>query len=224
MGYMETFDNEFVGYFGGLPVFHPLVDIADPEDCQRDAFGCGPETLVIGGGVGDGEHRAVVVLDAAAAVLSFVHAWREWYKGYDPDVYRALTPTAEALPDAPDRRESNDWWGVLDFAGWGVEDYVNFDGRCKSRAFNRPFAPDRDGILEAWLGASVGEFILLAMPELCRELTDQLGALRARARGCPLYENILLVPPGYSVRGRRERDDRITWGVSAWRVERNPGT
>src|SRR4051794_39524086 len=130
---METFDNEFVGYFGGLPVFHPLVDMADPEDSQRDAFGCGPDTLVIGGGFGDCEHRAVVVLDPAAAVLSFVHAWREWYQGYDPDDHRALTPAAEALPDAPDRRNSNDWWGVLDFAGWGVEDYVNFDGRCKSR-------------------------------------------------------------------------------------------
>ena len=29
---------------------------------------------------------------------------------------------------------------------------------------------------------------------------------------------------GGPVRGRRERDNQITWGVSAWRVERNPGT
>src|SRR4051794_20216804 len=114
---METFDNEFVGYFGGLPVFHPLVDMAEPEDSQRDAFGCGPETLVIGSGFGGGgEPGAVVVLAPAAAVLSFVHAWWVWCqgdKGHDPDDYRALTPTLEALPAAPDRRDSNDWWGVL---------------------------------------------------------------------------------------------------------------
>jgi hypothetical protein len=221
LSYIDTFDHEFVGYFGGIPVYHPLVDIPDGPD-RREDFGCGPGHLVIGGG--SGEHPAIVVLEPSVVVISFIHAWREELERLYPDEYQSLRPTAETLPAAPVRWHPDDWWGVLDFAGWAVKDYVKFDDRCKSRAFRRPFDPDKDGLLEAWLASSVGEFILLAMPELCRDLTDQLADLRDRVGCFPLYENILLVPPGYRVWGRRERNNQVMWGNSAWRVERVPGT
>jgi hypothetical protein len=65
----------------------------------------------------------------------------------------------------------------------------------------------------------VGEFILLAMPELAPEAIERLGELRRHVHGA-ICRNILLVPPGYPVWGRREVDGQVTWGISAWRIER----
>jgi len=120
------------------------------------------------------------------------------------------------------RRE---WRHVFEFAGWRVADYVEFSARCASRAFHRPFDPGKDASLEQWLAASVGEFILLAMPELAEDAIRRLGDLRRHVSG-DLYRNILLLPPGYSVWGRREVDNQVMWGVSAWRIQReqNPRT
>ena len=59
MRYSDTFDNEFVGYFGGIPVYHPLeVVLATHDDNPRD-FACGPENLLICGG--RGEYPGIVV-------------------------------------------------------------------------------------------------------------------------------------------------------------------
>lgn len=72
MSYIDTFDNEFVGYFGGIAVYRPLEVVpAHPDDPQD--FGCGPENLVIGGG--RGEHPGIVVKAPGEAVVCFVRAW-----------------------------------------------------------------------------------------------------------------------------------------------------
>lgn len=114
---------------------------------------------------------------------------------------------------------------VFEFAGWGVTDHAKFSTRCASRAFHRPFDPEKDVSLEQWLAASVGEFILLAMPELAEDAVQRLGDLRRHVIG-DIYKNILLVPPGYPVWGRREIGNQVTWGISAWRIQReqNPRT
>jgi hypothetical protein len=66
---------------------------------------------------------------------------------------------------------------------------------------------------------SIGEFLLFAMPELAEEAVARLGDLRRHVSG-NIYQNILLVPPGHPVWGRREVDNQVTWGVSAWRIQR----
>ena len=116
-----------------------------------------------------------------------------------------------------------DWRHVFEFAGWRAADYVEFCSRCASRAFHRPFNQRDDESIEQWLGASVGEFILLAMPELAEDAVQRLGDLRRHVSG-GIYKNILLLPPGYPVWGRREADNQVTWGISAWRIQREQGT
>ena len=75
MSYIDTFDNEFVGYFGGIPVYHPLEVVpASPDDPAQ--FACGPDNLVIGGG--SGEWPGLVVKDAGETVACFVRAWLRW--------------------------------------------------------------------------------------------------------------------------------------------------
>jgi hypothetical protein len=224
MSYIDTFDNEFVGYFGGIPVYHPLEVVpALPDDDPGD-FACGPGNLVIGGG--SGEHPGIVVKAPGETVVCFVRAWLDETPFLSPDQRQALRPAVEAWPDASDRRQAwGSWRHVFEFAGWQAADYVKFSARCASRAFHRPFDPEKDASLEQWLAASVGEFILFAMPELAEGAIQRLGDLRRYVSG-DLYKNILLLPPGYSVWGRREVNSQVTWGISAWRIqrERNPRT
>jgi hypothetical protein len=70
-----------------------------------------------------------------------------------------------------------------------------------------------------WLAASVGEFILFAMPELAQDAVHRLGDLRRHVSG-DIYRNLLLLPLGYHAWGRREVDNQVTWGISAWRIQR----
>jgi hypothetical protein len=224
VSYIDTFDNEFVGYFGGIPVYHPLEVVPALPNEDPGRFACGPENLVIGGG--SGEHPGIVVKAPGETVVCFVRAWLDETPFLSPDERQALRPAVEALPDASDRRRMQiDWQHVFEFAGWRVADYVEFSSRCASRAFHRPFDPGKDASLEQWLAASVGEFILFAMPELAEEAVQRLGDLRRHLCG-DLYKNILLLPPGYPVWGRREVDHQVIWGISAWRIQReqNPCT
>jgi hypothetical protein len=224
MSYSDTFDNEFIGYFGGIPVYHPL-EVVPPSPDRPEDFACGPENLLIGGG--SGEYPGIVVKAPAKTVVCFVRAWLDETPFLSPDERQALRPAVEAWPDASERRQTrwSDWQHFFEFAGWRAADYVEFSTRCASRAFHRPFDPGKDACLEQWLAASVGEFVLFAMPELAEDTVQRLGDLRRHVSG-DLYRNILLLPPGYSVWGRREVDSQVTWGISAWRIERmqNPRT
>jgi hypothetical protein len=219
MSFSDTFDNEFVGYLGGIPVYHPLEVVPALPDDDPLEFACGPEHLLIGGG--SGEHPGIVVKAPGETVICFVRAWLGQTPFLSPEERQALRPAVEAWPDAPDRRRHprSYWRQVFEFAGWRAADYVAFSTRCASRAFHRPFDPGQDGSLEQWLAASVGEFILLALPELAEDAVRRLGDLRRHVRG-DLYKNILLLPPGYPVWGRREVDSQVTWGISAWAIQR----
>jgi len=223
VSYIDTFDNEFVGYFGGIPVYHPLEVMPTWPDDPRD-FACGPENLVIGGR--SGEHLGIVVKEPGETVGCFVRAWLRWHEQHYPDEHRALRPLIEAWPDASFREGMRVHWGrVFEFAGWRATDYAGFSHRCAARAFHRPFDPEEDGSLESWLAASVGEFVLLAMPELAEAAIQRLGDLRRHLRG-GIYSNLLLLPPRYPSWGRKEAGNQVTWGLSAWRIERaqNPPT
>src|SRR5262245_61933455 len=96
LSYIDTFDNWFVVFFGGLPAYHPLLDVPDTPDCPEH-FGCDPGHLVIGGG--PGEHPGIVLVRPGEAVLGFVRTWLDEYERLYPDKYQALKPTVAALPD-----------------------------------------------------------------------------------------------------------------------------
>jgi len=229
VSYIDTFDNEFVGYFGGIPVYHPLEVVPALPNGDPRRFACGPENLVIGGG--PGEHPGIVVKAPGEAVVCFIRAWLdEDNPVLSPEERQAIQPAVSAWLDADARQSSNDmqrreWRHIFEFAGWQAADYVEFSTRCASRAFLRPFDPGEDDSLEQWLAASVGEFVLFAMPELAQEAIHRLGDLRRDVSG-DIYKNVLLLPPGYPVWGRREVDNQVIWGISAWRIQReqNPRT
>lgn len=218
VSYIDIFDHEFVGYFGGTPVYHPIEVVPRlPTDGPED-FGCGPENLVIGGG--SGEAPAIVVKQPGETVKWFVRSWINWCTLYNPPMYTTIAQAAGRWPDSVPPQETEEYWSeVFEFAGWQLEYRETFTTRCASQAFSHPYCPDDGTTLERWIAESVGEFVLYAMPELAALEIQRLGELRGHIAQ-ELYGNILLLPPGYPVWGRREVNKKVVWGLSAWDIHR----
>lgn len=207
MSYIDTIDHELVGFFAGLPLYHPLEAVTG---AGGDEFGCTPLQLVLGGG--SGEHPAVVLTNPTSAAASFLLAATS-------SDHPQLSPTAQQFLDAlPPPRE------CLHFAGWGIEDFRAFHERCTAPACVTPYRAEHDGLLEGWVLRNLGEFVYFSMPDLAPEIRSQLGDVCAQVR-YPLYYNVLVLPPGYvSLAGRyRTPSGDIIWGNYAWRAERSNG-
>jgi hypothetical protein len=204
MSYIDTFDHELVGFFAGLPLYHPLEAVASSGG---DEFGCTPLQLVLGGG--GGEHPAVVLAHPSAAVVSFLQAAL-------PAEGPALSEEAQRLLDeVPPVAE------CLQFPGWGIADYASFHDRCRSPGFVTPYRDDHDAPLDAWVLRNVGEFVYFAMPELAPDVPTRLAEVCARVRR-PRYFNVQILPPGYGAPAGRYRtaSGDVVFGNYAWTTAR----
>jgi hypothetical protein len=208
MSYIDTLDHELVGFFAGLPLYHPLETVTGSGG---DEFGCTPRQLVLGGG--SGEHPAVVLREPTAAVAAFLQA------ALPPDAPALAPESAQVLDEMPPLDE------CLHFAGWGIADFVAFDERCRTPTFVTPYRPEQDGALEAWVLCNLGEFVYFAMPELAPDVQTHLAEVCARVRR-PRYFNVQILPPGYAAPAGRRRSAAgdVIWGTYAWMTERRPAT
>jgi hypothetical protein len=206
MSYIDTFDYELVGFFAGLPLYHPLEAVAG---AGGDEFGCTPRQLVLGGG--GGEHPAVVLRQPPAAVMAFLQAAL-------PADAPTLAPESQLLLYALPPLDE-----CLHFAGWGIADFVAFHERCRAPSFVSPYRVEHDGALEAWVLCNLGEFVYFAMPELAPDVPTQLADVCAQVRR-PRYFNVQILPPGYGAPAGRRRSAAgdVLWGAYAWMTERQP--
>ena len=199
MSYIDGNKHEIVGLFGGLPVYHPLVDIAGTDD--SDEFSCSVKQIVIGGG--GGEHPGLVVRQPISAVIRFLtQHYEEEHKLENVEWWESLTDQYLFRDD------------IFDFAGWGVDTYHQFYELCKSPAMYCPFNDDisRDESMgfEEWLSCSIGEFIFYAMPELVEPIMQHLEKPYEGIDHI-YYNNILLIPPNMPVYAN---------SGNAWKMER----
>jgi hypothetical protein len=223
MSYIDTFDYELIGYFGGLPVYHPL-EAVPTSDGRPEDFACDPAQIVIGGG--GGEHPGIVIVSPKEAAMHFLKAYLEQNLAQlEQETQLRLKQVVEPWAEDPERVFQCPWIKVFHFAGWKTEDYVKFYQRCTSPAFMRPYRPEFDGLLESWLAISVGEFLVLALPELIEPLILELADLKEKFTS-DLYQNILLAPPGYPLWGRKEENGSVRWRLESWQIQRksNPLT
>jgi hypothetical protein len=220
MSYIDTFDHEFVGYLAGVPIYHPLEVVPASEADARE-FGCDPGCLVIGDG--PGWHAAIVCRQLDDMVRHFVRGWAVWQHTFDVEVIPAevrVLPAWQAALAVPAEIPDS----LLEFAGWSADQLAEFRERCSSSGQPRPFSPARDDSLASWLVGTIGEFVLLAMPDLAplaaREFAELRVPIQNAMRPETNYENILLAPPGYRPWGRREADGTLHWGAPAWQTQR----
>lgn len=205
--YIDTFDHEFVGFFAGLPLYHPTQAV-DAKAEHADEFGCTSSSLVLGGG--PGEHPALLVTDPGGAALHFLHFWLE----LAPDGRPNSAEDAHSLPDAPLAER------CLCFAGWHVRDYADFYARCQSPAIPTPYDAQLQGRVEEWILGSLGEFIYFAMPELAASALKALPDVCRRVNR-PIFYNVTILPPNFGApAGRTHRAKDIVWGNYPWQSAR----
>jgi hypothetical protein len=202
MSYIDTFDHELVGFFGGIPVYHPLEEVVRASVTE---FATSSSHLILGGG--DGEHPAIIFTDLKMVVLKFLQILDGHLSAFD-----SISSSSRHLLDNFVEDEQ-----CLYFPGWGLEHYHNFYKRCTSMAFVIPYNRMPDLTLFAWMLGSFGEFIYFAAPQLVKEFLPSIQDICDRVPS-PLFYNVLIPPPGYPILGGRRRDNlgNIKWGVSFW--------
>lgn len=210
MSYIDSYDHELVGFFAGLPLYHPLEDIAPPAYIgvgpQNEDFSCTTQQLVLGGG--SGEHPGLVLTNPGAAALHFL---------------RAALPLDQPISEQAQRLFDKAWsyMDCLAFAGWNLETTASFVARCTGSAFMRPYSQEIDGTLEQWLLCNLGEFVYFAMPELAADVLAQIPSVCALVRE-PRYGNVLILPPGYTMPYGRARNatGNVVWGNYRWATQK----
>ena len=200
MSYIDTFDHELVGFFGGLPIYHPLETVIESSTWE---FGCNPSQLVLGGG--EGEHPAVIYIRPIFSVIAYLKA----------AIVRFQNEKALPLEILDVDISSNK---ALSFAGWELEDFTNFHIRLNSPAFVSPYSKSQETSLLNWIMANIGEFVYFSMPELLH--FDPLENLvKSIMVSHTLFNNVMILPAGYSVEAGRKRmlDNSIKWGQYHWK-------
>lgn len=216
MSYIDTFDHEFVGWFGYLPVYHPLEVVVGDQSHPAD-FGCDPTNLVLGGG--SGEHPGLILRRPDYAVGCYVDDLLEGLRANSPEDAAAFAPQAERWETFLEKSLIAARDDILYFVDWSVSRYHDFYEMCCSSMLRSPYNPDKDeSWFERWLAATLGEFVIFSMPELVPNLEDVLPDVQLLVQ-LPLdsQPNILIPPPGYpSPLGRKLVENEVRWGYSRW--------
>lgn len=199
MSYIDTFDHEFLGFFGQIPLYRPLVVV--DGDLESFDFGCRPDHIIMGGG--SGEHPAIVFSNLEFAVAHFILSWRQ------------ASGCEDSLPWDLwiDSLASTSYKESVHFAGWSADDFYSFGMHCRSAAMNQPFRDD-ERALETWLASNIGELVFFSMRDLIPDFEGKLPPPRGAVG--PVHGNILIPPPGFPTSGRITVDDNIVWGHPRW--------
>jgi len=163
MSYIDTIEHELVGYFNGLPIYHPLETI-NTEKWGAYDFSCSPQNLVIGGGAG--EHPALVIHNLENLVIGFLLLGFEkiitmkeegkYHCGFD-------IPSEELIESLDEMLYENDS-ECLEFCNWSMKNIKDFVDLAKSPLHSTPLSDEKDS--EEWIKNSIGEFIYYSLPEL----------------------------------------------------------
>jgi len=204
MSYIDSYEHEYIGSLGYLPIYHPLQEI-EGDDWGGYDFSASPGDLILGGG--SGEHPGLVVHKLESSAAKFL--------------YDQLTEEEEESLAKSDKEYllnlcyADD---VLEFCDWTVRQYANLTAMAASEAFGSPL--EEDEAVEDWLRKSLGELVYYSLPELNPE-HEKLAAMFSRFSIDATMHNVLCVPPGYPpCGGRRTTDGESTWGYHRWDVAR----
>jgi len=198
MSYIDSFDHEYIGQLGYLPIYHPLETIERVKWGDYD-FGADPTNLVLGGG--SGEHPGLVLHHMESFVAKFL--------------LDRITEDDEKLMSEEDRTfvvdlAFVDYSELLEFCDWRISEIANFYEMAKSSAMGSPL--DGDEMMEEWLVKSIGELVYYSLPDL----NPEHARLSKIFEDCEIHavmRNVTISPSGYPTRGGRQViNGKTVWG------------
>ena len=201
MSHIDSYQHEYLGQFGYLPIYRFLEKVEAPWG-DHD-FGGGPENLVLGGG--SGEHPGLVLHELEHFVFYFLYEQlkEEEQQTLKDQRYADLKPYFYAQRTR-----------LLEFCQWSVINYVDFDEMARSERMPTPCTEEES--IEDWIMASFGELIYYSLTEM-NPKQQELKELFAPFDIMPTMQNITLSPPGYpKYRGYRIVDGKSEIGIHRW--------
>ena len=199
MSYIDSFDHEYVGQLGYLPIYHPLEAIEQTKRAAYD-FGADPTNLVLGGG--SGEHPGLVLHRLECFVAKFL--------------FDQISVEDEKLMSEEDRDYVLDlafvnYPELLEFCEWRISEISRFHEMAKSPTMSTPLMEEE--AVEDWLIKSIGELVYYSLPELNPE-HEKLKGIFEDAEPRPTMRNVLIPPPGYPSKGGRQVvNNKTIWGL-----------
>ncbi|MCG8472064.1 MAG: hypothetical protein MI742_09425 [Desulfobacterales bacterium] len=197
MSYIDSYDHEYIGALGYLPIYRPL-EVIEGDKWGGYNFSATPDNLILGGG--SGEHPGLIVHRLDSVVARFL--------------YDQMTDAEEAGVSEADLDIITDLSyseGVFEFCGWTIRQYANLAQMAAWEGFSTPLS-DGEGV-EGWLSRSIGELVYFSLPEMNPE-QNRLAELFNDVSINATMRNVVCTPPGYPpCGGRRVVEGEILWGV-----------
>lgn len=181
MSHIDSYEHEFIGFLGSLPIYHPLQEIPGPGWGHAD-FGASPANLVLGGG--PGEHPGLVLHRLECLAATYVNS-RLAERELDALSHADRAWLAELI--------AVDAGTLLEYCAWDPEDHAAFAKMACSPALRTPLT---DEPVATWLLHSIGELLIHALPDLY-SAHARLATLASPFRVRPVYGNVLCPPPPY---------------------------
>ncbi|HEY9117544.1 MAG TPA: hypothetical protein VIN11_06945, partial [Roseivirga sp.] len=175
MSHIDSYDHEYVGHLGYLPIYHPLQEIERGRWGDYD-FGADPTNLILGGG--SGEHPGLVLHKLECFVTKFL--------------LDQISDEEEAALSEDDKEyiinlAFINYAEIFEFCEWRIDDISSFHKMAKSDAMRSPVA--KDETVEEWLMKSIGELVYYSLPELNPE-HDRLQKIFADFTIFPIMRNV----------------------------------
>ncbi len=187
MSFIDSYDHEFMGTLGCLPIYHPLEEI---KALGTPDFNASPDNLVLG--EGSGGHPALVVHKLECLVAKFL------YEQLTDDEEEQLSSTDSDYIDGLICEPAEN---IFEFCSWSIRDYTSLSQMAKSTAFMSPLGEDEE--VEDWLCQSLGELVYFSLPDLNPE-HERLESIFKNFEITATKRNVLCSPPGYPASGGRK--------------------
>lgn len=203
MSYIDSFDHEYIGYLGYLPIYRPLEEIKGDKWGGYD-FSANPGNIILGGG--SGEHPGLVVHKLECVAAKFLYD-----QITDEEEERIPKRDTDYLIDLCYADD------ILEFCSWSINQYASLKEMAESKSFMTPLGEDEK--VEEWLCKSIGELVFYSLTDLNPE-HDRLTAIFSLFNIVASMRNVACTPPGYpACGGRRIEDGELKWGLNRWKIK-----
>ncbi len=217
MSYIDIFRHEYCGRLAGIPLYHLLEDSPLPEN-GGEFYGATTGHLLLGGGSGE---LPAAIFNPLHAVTQLVGNLLDWfdpeskdYAEWDLQFWAEIGFTEEVLEDLwqslMDARGSINDFYLGNYSDWSSNMWFMTKKAAQSKANWNPYKKKVHLSLESWLSNSIGEYILVSMPELLDQHGDfskhkvALDKVKELLAHGPHYGNVQQFPTGYQVGGHGE--------------------